>query len=446
VAKRVGRAPKRHYDRDGTLALEGDMRAVLAGMRAESFTGCVTDPPYELGFMGKSWDKTGIAFDPETWRAVHRVLKPGAFLLAFGGTRTFHRMACAVEDAGFVIRDVCMWMYGQGFPKGYDVSKGVGKKLGAKRERNKVPRKRSKLYGDRPWMNDPEHRFESDEPHTLVAMKPCDGGFADNALKHGVAGLNVDGGRIGTEQTVTRRSGKAQNPSSFKEYGKPKGEYPNPPGRWPANVILSHDPRCVCVGKKIEKDPTLEIYEKLTGVKLKPSKWDEREVEVWACVPGCPVRMLDEQSGVSKSSGRSDARPGSGPNGYGTGDRDGWRGNWSRRGAAHGDTGTASRFFYTAKADKTDRCGSKHPTVKPLDLIQYLVRLITPPGGTVLDPFAGTGTTGMACVREGFKAILIEREAEYFEDIKRRLEHISGGDTPLFADSAAQRAGGGVDG
>ncbi|KKK91081.1 hypothetical protein LCGC14_2716560 [marine sediment metagenome] len=111
-----------------------------------------------------------------------------------------------------------------------------------------------------------------------------------------------------------------------------------------------------------------------------------------------------------------------------------------------GDTGTAARFFYCAKADAGDRLGSKHPTVKPVDLIAYLCRLITPPGGTVLDPFAGTGTTGMACVREGFKAILIEREAEYFEDIKRRLEHISGGDTPLFADSAAQRAGGGVDG
>ncbi|KKL09096.1 hypothetical protein LCGC14_2569270, partial [marine sediment metagenome] len=265
-----------------------------------------------------------------------------------------------------------------------------------------------------------------------VAMKPCDGGFADNALKHGVAGLNVDGGRIGTEQTVTRRSGKAQNPSSFKEYGKPKGEYPNPPGRWPANVILSHDPRCVCVGKKIEKDPTLEIYEKLTGVKLKPSKWDEREVEVWACVPGCPVRMLDEQSGVSKSSGRSDARPGSGPNGYGTGDRDGWRGNWSRRGAAHGDTGTASRFFYTAKASTAERDAglstaerNLHPTVKPIDLMRYLLALVTMPKDTrILNPFMGSGSTLIAAEQVGRTCYGIELDPRYVDVIRQRYANL----------------------
>jgi site-specific DNA-methyltransferase (adenine-specific) len=369
----------------------GDCIDVLATLADNSIDSCVTDPPYHLtsivkrfggenaaparpfksnlarddhnlqkpsnnggggttsqyqrvstGFMGKQWDGGDIAFRPDVWVQVLRVLKPGGHLLALGGTRTYHRMACAIEDAGFEIRDCVMWIYGSGFPKSHDVGNGWGTAL-------------------KPAV----------EPIVLARKPLSEGTVAANVLKWGTGAINVDGCRIEGSppvkpQPALRPGGKDSGYALGASTGR-NGEISYAVGRWPANVI--HD------GSE----------------------------EVVAAFP---------ESGPASSGGVAGWQK----NGYVGGkyepiERTGYDDNG----------GSAARFFYTSKADADDRLGSKHPTVKPLDLMQYLVRLVTPPKGIVIDPFAGTGTTGEAAWREGMRAVLIEREAEYQADIRRRM-------------------------
>lgn len=362
------------------------MLAMLPTMEAETFHACVTDPPYHLtsivkrfgsttaapaqhgtdgafarasrGFMGKTWDGGDIAFRPETWAEVLRVLKPGAHLLVFGGTRTFARMSVAIEDAGFEIRDTCMWLYGSGFPKSHNQGGGWGTALKPA------------------W-----------EP-IIVARKPLVGTVAANVLAYGCGALNIDASRVegGPRPLIQSDKRLATN-----TYGAGLGGSvmagETALGRWPANVM--HD----------GSDEVLAAF-----------------AAYGDCGAITPVR------------GSEPSVPAKGDVVYG----------FRRRVPAlhHGDTGTAARFFYAAKASKADRAGSAHPTVKPISLLRYLCRMITPPGGTILDPFAGSGTTGMAAMTEGFSATLIEREAEYVADIRRRIAHVSGADAPLFAAAA----------
>jgi DNA modification methylase len=409
----------------------GDCLAVLPMLAENSVDSCVTDSPYHLtsgnmaldrssfrtdgkgnpnngsptnwtgrktGFMGKSWDGGDIAFRPEVWREVYRVLKPGAHLLAFGGTRTYHRMACAIEDAGFEIRDTIMWVYGSGFPKSHDVSKSLDGVLGKQAKGFKYK------GGDLPTNGGSE--FRSDHPNyrpyepatpaarqwegwgtalkpacepIVLARKPLsERTVAANVLRWGTGAINVDGCRVATEETITATRnylGGAIEPGGMEKEGErihTRYEQ-NSNGRWPANVI--HD--------------------------------GSEEV-----VAGFPES--DGQNGVvdGQTSERNIYNNGVGPR---------------PRFEPRGDSGSAARFFYTSKADSDDRLGSKHPTVKPLDLMQYLVRLVTPPQGRVLDPFAGTGTTGEAAWREGMRAVLIEREAEYQADIRRRMALVLSG-------------------
>ncbi len=388
----------------------GDSREVLRAVPDASIHAVVTDPPYALvsigkrfgkegaapaqfgrdgayarasaGFMGKQWDTGEVAFAVSFWREVLRVLKPGGHVVAFSGTRTYHRMTCAIEDAGFEIRDQLAWVYGTGFPKSHDVAKGIDKALGAKGSFGAAKSAAHQRYIDkgemrgeaghdgwqRPWMDDPEavanagRRYipateqaaefdgygtalkPSWEPIAL-ARKPLDGTVAANVLAHRAGALNIDGCRI--------------------EAGGVEAL-----GRWPANIVHDGSP------------------------------------EVVATFPEAPG-ALRAVTGNEPSSPFANV--------YGD--------MPSRAGGAipRGDFGSAARFFYSAKADADDRLGSKHPTVKPVDLMQWLCRLVTPPGGTVLDPFAGTGTTGEAAWREGFSAVLVEREAEYQADIRRRI-------------------------
>ncbi len=328
-----------------------------------SVDSIVTDPPYGLSFMGKKWDYDVPATD--VWAECLRVLKPGGHLLAFAGTRTQHRMAVRIEDAGFEIRDMIAWVYGSGFPKSLDVSKAIDKSAGAEREvvgsklgrpgmakdgRNQSFDGSVNTYGTggvlstditapatdaaRQWQGWGTALKPALEPIT-VARKPLIGTVASNVLEHGTGGLNVDACRVGDEKVEKGRAGRSEcdsNALGKKLMGTSEQEWHT--GRWPANLI--HDGSDEVVG------------------------------------------LLND----------------------------------------------AARFFYCAKASKRDRDdGNIHPTVKPTDLMRYLCRLVTPPGGVVLDPFMGSGSTGKAAMLEGFRFIGIERDAQYLEIAKARINH-----------------------
>ena len=338
----------------------GDCLAVLKTYPDNSMDSCVTDPPYGLSFMGKKWDYDVPSVD--IWKEVYRVLKPGAYLLAFAGTRTQHRMAVNIEDAGFEIRDMIAWMYGQGFPKSHN------------------------LDGDRQgWGTALKPAME---PITM-ARKPLEGTVASNALKHGTGAINIDGCRIETADNLNggayaEEGGRGESQSlhggsGMNQPGKTVGKaFVQPIGRFPANVIMDEE-----AGK-----------------------------------------VLDEQSGVSTSAGGRTANISKTSKIYGGGKGLGQEINAGdvRGDPGFGDTGGASRFFYCPKTNKKDRGeGNDHPTVKPTDLMRYLVRLVTPPEGIVIDPFMGSGSTGKAAVLEGFAFIGIDREQAYVDIARARI-------------------------
>jgi len=434
--KSVGEFSKTEH-LDGKVTLYGgDNRDVLRSLSDNSIDSIVTDPPYALvsivkrfgganaapaqhgtddayarassGFMGKKWDTGEVAFSEVFWAECLRVLKPGGHVVAFSGTRTYHRMAVAIEDAGFEIRDQLAWAYGSGFPKSHDVSKGIDKAAGAVREKVRVDASElgnpPNMVGgaikgdDRPWRLEAiergYHEKDGDEPATdaarewqgwgtalkpawepiCLARKPLAGTVAANVLEHGTGALNIDACRVGTEGgTAKGRSADKSTTDSVGGYLNAKAGTPIDAGRWPANIVHDGSP------------------------------------EVTSCFP----EIKTTRSTVTSKPGAV----------YGAGN-----GLPSHTGTyGFDETGSAARFFYTAKADKLDRIGSKHPTVKPVDLMQWLVRLVTPPKGTVLDPFAGSGSTGEAAWREGMRCILIEREEEYQADIAERLRLASAG-------------------
>ncbi len=384
----------------------GDCLEVLRTMPDASVDAIVTDPPYGLSFMGKKWDYDVPSID--VWAECLRVLKPGGHLLAFAGTRTQHRMAVRIEDAGFEIRDMIAWVYGSGFPKSLDVSKAIDKAAGAERTM-RVNERWADRYPNGPGGNlnagddgqqygqlnrvsgnplltsdpvSPEAQQWAGwgtalkpalEPIT-VARKPFTGTVAANVLEHGTGALNVDGCRVDASGAdLSRVNNTSLGSASGGIYGK-AGAFVSegsPLGRWPANLI--HD----------GSDEVLELFPQTT-----PS-------------PSKPVRQ----------GGGEGFRPGAE---YGAA-REGF-------GIGYGDTGSAARFFYCAKASKADRSeGNTHPTVKPTDLMRYLCRLVTPPGGIVLDPFMGSGSTGKAALLEGFQFIGIERDPAYLEVARARI-------------------------
>jgi site-specific DNA-methyltransferase (adenine-specific) len=423
--------------------LLGNNLDVLPTLPDNSIDSIVTDPPYELGFMGKKWDSSGIAYSVELWEQCLRVLKPGGHLLSFGGTRTYHRVAVAIEDAGFELRDSIAWLYGSGFPKSMDVSKAIDKAAGAEREvigtKIASPKGISQAesrsdsaagaYGGetkeiditapstpeaQQWQGWGTALKPAFEP-VIVARKPIEGTVANNVLKWGTGGLNIDGSRIGTTDNF---GGGAKGSSGFAANYEGEGWTPgNPQGRWPANIIL---------------DPYT-------------------------------AQLVDEQSG-DRPGGNFPTQRGAGvATGFGLGK--------PTEGGARkmNDSGGASRFFYVAKASKRDRneglddleaktasemTGRKegsaglvmkhedgsdkanayagttgaarqnfHPTVKPTSLMEYLVKLVTPPGGVVLDPFTGSGSTGKAAILQGFDFIGIELTEEYLPIIQGRLKY-----------------------
>lgn len=369
-------------ERRRVTVTQGDCVEVLSRRIGPLFDSVVTDPPYHLtsvverygkpnsapqqfgtdglfarasrGFMGKEWDGGDVAFRPETWRAIYDQMKPGAHLIAFSGTRTYHRMAVAIEDAGFEIRDQLAWAYGSGFPKSHNVEKAAGPI----------------------WQGWGTALKPAWEPICL-ARKPLIGTVAANVLAHGTGGLNIDACRVATDEEIVATRNIAMGSAGSGVFGAATvpGVYQQQPGgRFPANLL--HD----------------------------------GSDDVEALFP-----HSDGQQG--DLSGHSRDRISTGIYGDMSAERDF---------PARGDSGSAARFFYSGKAGPLDRLGSEHPTVKPVDVMRWLVRLITPPGGLILDPFAGSGTTGIAAMAEGFGAELIDLEAAHVADIERKLASLRG--------------------
>jgi len=415
--------------------INADCIEAMKAMPDNSVDSIVTDPPYELGFMGKSWDASGIAFNIEVWQEALRVIKPGGHLIAFSGSRTYHRMAVAIEDAGFQIRDQIMWVYGSGFPKSHNISKTLDKMAGAER----------KVVGSRPLTGNGKtlksgfHQpdgsgagetikqdvYEFTEPSTpeaqqwngwgtalkpahepmVLARKPLEGTVANNVLTHGVGGLNIDGSRVGneggTKLEVTEKDAGLFSPGTGL-LKRGYGEVVEGLGRFPANFI--HD----------GSDEVVALF---------------------------PYSKSGAMNGEYNNTIMAQSN----------GNRDGKTIKLTQQASE----GSAARFFYCAKASKRDRNegldgfeakrdhdGRKdggvggdnprnrtnnaklnhHPTVKPTSLMQYLVRLVTPPNGIVLDPFMGSGSTGKACAYEGFDFIGIDQSAEYVAIAQARID------------------------
>jgi DNA modification methylase len=379
--------------------LHGDCRQIMPTIPTASVDSIVTDPPYELGFMGKRWDATGIAYDVGMWGECLRVLKPGGHLLAFGGTRTYHRMVCAIEDAGFEIRDSIHWLYGSGFPKSLDVSKAIDKAAGAEREviasvfRGERSGTSSGIKGTpvprtdtltapatdaaRQWEGWGTALKPAHEP-IVVARKPLNGTVAANVLQHGTGALNINACRIEYDSQADKDA--ALRGDAFKRKDIRDNGWSRPwmqdqeridqvnaeakrradAGRWPANVIIDdhiantndHWPRYFYIAK--------------------PSKAERN-----TGLDGLPERSVHR---------------------YGAGIGEG----------------------KDPEAPAIDR--NHHPTVKPLTLIRYLIKLVTPPDGTVLDPFAGSGTTLTAAILEHRHTIGIELTDEYHPIIHARTQ------------------------
>jgi hypothetical protein len=378
-----------YYQDDLTTLFHGDCLDVLPQLPASSVATCLTDPPYGISFMQARWDQRVPG--PEYWQAVADVLAPGGLLLAFGGTRTWHRLACAIEDAGWELRDTLMWLHAQGFSKSLDIAKQLDRMAGAEREvlgpgpyarRGRTAGQQTNALGAysasttdvltapatpeaQRWHGWGTALAPAWEP-VLLAQKPLDGTYAQNALTHGVAGLWIAGSRIPscgapiTADTISRQ-GTAN-------------------GRWPKNALLT----CAC-----DDGPH---------------------------APECPVARLDAQAGVRPSGGMVHERSLRQQHCYGVPTA-------GRQGVRPADTGPASRFFYCAKASPKERGqGNTHPCVKPQALLQYLLTLTqTPTGGLVLDPFCGSGSTLLAARALGRPAIGIERDEASCEITAGRL-------------------------
>jgi len=472
------------YESATVTLYRGDCVEVMRELPEASVDAVVTDPPYGLEFMGKEWDKPwsraagaggtsdgfsavvmrdGHARQPlpsftsstnptcrqcggsrrgsdererkgkkrcrcespefpnvaairgrgfQTWceewgREALRVLKPGAHLVAFGGTRTYHRLTCALEDAGFEIRDGLMWMYGSGFPKSLDVAKAIDKATGTRgtwRREDHPGRPGERHRDSTPIIGQVAHSEAVSgglrhvyEPGSVAALqwqgwgtalkpawepivlarKPLSASnVAANVLMHGTGAINVDACRIPAAGRPDVRGLPGENTPGTNTYGAgasagSRAVGVTDLGRWPANVMLDED--------------AAALLDAQSGV-LKSG-----------FMAAGTIRTQHESVAMGRMTDNACSRD------------------------TFADAGGASRFFYTSKADREDRDGSKHPTVKPIDLMKWLVRLVTPAGGLVLDPFAGSGTTLYAARESGYRAIGIEREAEYCADVARRL-------------------------
>lgn len=477
--------------------IQGDAPEVLRGLPADHFDACLTDPPYGLRFMGRRWDH-GVP-SSEVWAAAARTMKPGANLFAFGGTRTYHRLAVAIEDGGLEIRDALLvpglvWVYGSGMPKALNVGKAIDAAAGAERDREPDPRWVER-YPNGPGGNltggdrsvtihqavrvrgnplertlpaTPEDERWNGYRTTLKpawepvcwAMKPCEGGFAGNALAHGVAGLATEDVRS-PGPTWSKTDGDEGSGFKMGKFlghagdGEPsRHEDRSGSGRYPSNLILLHHPGCRRAGtRRVVANTCSDVARSadMYGGGWKPRQLDEahyadedglEEVEAWECVPGCPAAVIDAQSGVTRSFTSGGRRPG-------LDSRPGYNGGFGNAGGAHyyEDEGGASRYFrqvgwedsefelavyYSAKSATAEKMvrGERvlHPTMKPLELTTYLARLMLPPERPreprrLLVPYSGVASEVIGALRAGWEevvAIELDQDGDGWVEIGER--------------------------
>ena len=396
------------------MILNLDCRHGLAMLPDNSVDAILTDPPYELGFMGHAWDRSGIAYDVAMWREALRVLKPGGHMLAFSGSRTYHRMTCAIEDAGFEVRDSIMWVYGSGFPKSLDISKALDKLHGAKRQvvgqQYRAATGRDEGYGF-------GESFDITAPATLaaqiwegwgtglkpahepicVARKPMAADtVAANVMAWGVGGINIDGCRVPIDPAAD--AGQLRTMSVSQHDGadgwgmnttraNPAARVLGEEGRWPANFI--HD----------GSSEVLATFPEAAGAK--------GQVRGTEGSPASSGQVCNFRERVASAEPRGDA---------GSAARFYQQCQWTQ------DDLEAALFLYCAKASKREKgADNKHPTVKPVTLGRYLARLICPPGGTLLDLFAGSGSFGISAKLEGFGFVGFEKDPTSADCANARL-------------------------
>jgi site-specific DNA-methyltransferase (adenine-specific) len=359
----------------------GDNMVGLKKLKDNSVDSIVTDPPYGLSFMNKKWDYDVPTV--ELWKEVYRVLKPGGHILSFGGTRTYHRMVVNIEDAGFEIRDQIMWLYGSGFPKSHNIEKNI----------KKIDPDNNDFNGFGTSLK------PANEPICLARKPLSEKTIVKNVLEWGTGGINIDECRVGSD------GGKSQMVET-----KHSSINKKPTGRFPANVILE----CLCENV-IEGEHIHRTYND-TGNTHTDSN--------------CPCYILDQQTGILKgdSPNRKPRKGGHRKQYVGTENNNIQKVVVEPK--AFSDKGGASRFFYNAKVSKKERnigleegTTSTHPTVKPVKLMRYLCRLITPPGGVVLDPFMGSGSTGISALKEGFRFIGMDMDEEYCKIAEQRIKN-----------------------
>jgi site-specific DNA-methyltransferase (adenine-specific) len=482
------------------MLLKGNCLELLKSLPDASVDSVVTDPPYELGFMGKAWDNSGIAYNVELWKECLRVLKPGGHLLAFSGSRTYHRIAVAIEDAGFEIRDSIHWTYGSGFPKSLNVSKAIDKAAGAEREvvgyskgvavednqghggiarggvgivqkSADIPITAPATVEAQQWQGWGTALKPSHEP-IVIARKPLEGTVANNVLTHGTGALNIDGSRVAHQSEADRASATPQgkvtsnlsagSAPDVNDEGRKDVERPDTSlGRWPANTIITHSSACRQMGtnSEIVGGGAKASSGFVTGYDGDGFVGAEIQNPVWECAEDCPTQMFPDSNGGAFPQ-KSNIPTGKHYEG-------GWKpvDNGVR---TEMGSGSAARFFtqttyddhdfppliYQAKAGKAERNAGLeglpeqresdrvkddgvggdnprnrsnnakqnfHPTIKPLALMRYLIRLVTPPQGVVLDPFLGSGTTAVAAVLEGCEWIGCELTEDYWPIIEARV-------------------------
>ena len=419
----------------------GDCLEKLKEIEALSVDAVVTDPPAGISFMNAEWDKDKggrdewIAWMTEVMKEVYRALKPGGHALVWAIPRTSHWTATAIEDAGFEIRDVVNHIFGSGFPKSMDVSKGIDKKLNGKRviirKGNTGPNIRGNKYCQ--VHGEEREQFDVTAPatdkakewdgwqtalkpaveHWILARKPLEGGVVDTVLKYRTGALNIEGCRIPSEKLIEKgRGGRGECDSFLKSLAPSAERQSQIDGRWPAHLILSHAAACG-----------------MNGIH-------------WRCATDCPIRKIDEQSGISTGSGKRTTKKRNSMGFHG--------GDSAYDDFSYSDSGGAARYFYCPKPSQNEKNAglttegvkvkdgrkaysdrpylrgetlrkNSHPTVKSIVLMRYLARLITPPNGIVLDPFMGSGTTGVAAIKEGFRFVGIEKEDKFFKIAKTRI-------------------------